>query len=111
MEEFCNIDTEEITSCQYSLLKEPNQTIIYTNRFILGRSSWYTYKNVIAFTTVAAIMYVLIQKIITIEFSGYIGFAKYLFIMFPIVFVLYMITAILISKNVRNIVKAYIVKH
>ena len=25
MEEFCNIDTEEITSCQYSLLKEPDQ--------------------------------------------------------------------------------------
>lgn len=93
-----------------ALLFRTNQTIIYTNRFILGRSSWYTYKNVIAFTTVAAIMYVLIQKIITIEFSGYIGFAKYLFIMFPIVFVIYMITAILISKNVRNTVKAYIVK-
>ena len=92
-----------------ALVFRTNQTIIYTNRFILHRSSWYTYKNIIAFTAVAAVLYVIIKGIVTIDFSGYLGFAMYLFIIFPIVFVLYMITAILISKDVRNIVKSYIV--
>ena len=89
-----------------ALLFRTNQTIIYTNRFILNRSSWNTYKVIVLYVAAAAVMYFAIDRVVHIQFNSYLGFVKYLILLLPVVAIIYGLLALAVNRDVRQTVRA-----
>jgi len=88
-----------------ALIFRTNQTIIYTNRFILDRSSWHTYRIIIIYAGTAVALNFIIDKYAHIQFSSYLGFAKYLVLLLPVIVITYCILAFAINGDIRRAVQ------
>ena len=91
-----------------ALFFRTNQTIIYTNKFILNRSSWKTYRVILVYIGAASMIYFTIQRYVCIEFDTYLGFVKYLLILLPVIVAIYGILAVIINRDIFMMVKSRI---
>ncbi len=87
-----------------ALMFRTNQTIIYTNRFILNRSSWNTYRLIFTFLAIGFVLVVIKNSLDIPAITGYAQFILYGFVTTIISGFIYLLAACMLNKKVWPII-------
>ena len=85
-----------------ALLFRTNQTIIYTNKNLLNRSPFATYKYIIIYTIVFIFSSILFQCVLAPSITSYLSFVIWGICLTLIILVIYITICLLVNKDVRN---------
>lgn len=85
-----------------ALLFRTNQTILYTNLYILKRSAWKTYRTIIAYGALGITICSVLFQTSIMYIDGYISFCITGLITFTFVLLVYLFAAALLNNSVRS---------
>lgn len=94
-----------------ALLFRTNQTIIYTNRNILHRSSFATYKYILVYSVTFILGVICFNYFVNISVNSYFDFCKYGLLLTVGAVSIFISLSILLNKDVLNLFKRIFIKN